>query len=704
MRKLFSETLSELLDCANRISESNSLTRQQQEDLRSIRSFGETLASCFDNSEREVNILKQRIKRLNRTNPSIEIDNENETYTLIALIFARLRQSFNLDELLGNFALEIHQLLQNDQVIVCQFTDQDIQLIQYEVVNDPNHSLLGQVLPSIYTHPQWLEKFQTSISQVINDVESEEIDPLIPSSLIPLGIHSAIAVAIPSGKKLWGLLILHQYNIPYDWRNWEIELLEKMGIQLAIAIHQMQLLVKSDDIRVERDQIIARLHYNQLHDSLTDLPNRDSFMESLDLAFTKLQADPECNFAVLFIDCDRFKSINDNFGTAVGNQLLQEISKRIAAYRDANITIARIDSDEFVLLVENIGTENFERESRLTQLAGQILESIGETFFIGDHQIITSVSIGIAISDLEYIFANEILRDANIAMHHSRTLGRGKQALFTTSMNQGSKVRWQLESDLRQAITRQEFYLVYQPIVSLHQHDLSGFEVLLRWMHPLQGLISPMEFLAIAEETGEIVQIGYWVFETACKQLHQWQQEFPNIPQITLAINVSTIQVVQPEFVERIQSIITEYQVLPSLIKLEITETMLMDNIEVSSQKLELLREIGVQVYIDDFGTGYSSFSYLQTLPIDVLKIDRSFTNRVSTDVKSQRIVQSILRLANNLGIGIVIEGVETSQELDYFEALGGSSIEVQGYFISHPLDSEKATQWIQSTTSSLPN
>ena len=699
MRKLFSETLSALFDCANRISESDALTKQQQDDLQSIKSFGETLSSCFNNVEKEVTILKQRIKRLDRSNPSIEFDNENETYTLIALIFARLKQSVNLDELLDNVALEVHQLLQSNQVIVCQFTDQDIQPIQYEVVNDSRYSLLGQPVPSIYTNPQWLAKFQTSISQVINDVANADVDPLISGALMPLGIHSAIAVAIPGGKKLWGLLILHQYNISYDWRNSEIELLEKMGIQLAIAIHQMQLLVKSEDIRIERDQIIARLHYNQLHDSLTGLPNRDSFMESLDLAFTKLQADVDRNFAVLFIDCDRFKSVNDNFGTAIGDQLLQEISKRIAMYCDINITIARIDSDEFVLLVENISTENLERESYLTQLAGQILESIGEPFLINDYQILTSVSIGIAISDLEYVCANEILRDANVAMHYSRTLGRGKQALFATSMNQGAKVRWQIESDLRQAIARQEFYLVYQPIVSLHQHNLSGFEVLLRWMHPLQGLISPMEFLAIAEETGEIVQIGYWVLETACKQLHQWQQEFPNIPQITLAINVSTIQVVQPEFVERIQSIITEYQVLPSLIKLEITETMLMDNIEISSQKLEQLREIGVQVYIDDFGTGYSSFSYLQNLPIDVLKIDRSFTNRVSTDVKSQRIVQSILRLANNLGMGIVIEGVETSQELDYFETLGGSSIEVQGYFISHPLDSEKATQWIQSTT-----
>jgi diguanylate cyclase (GGDEF)-like protein len=702
MRKLFTETLSALFDCANRISESESLTKQQQDDLQSIISFGETLASCFDNTEREVSILKQRIKRLNRTNPSIEIDNEDDTYTLIALIFASLRQSINLDELLGNFVLEIHQLLQSDQVIVCQFTDQDVQSIQYEVVNEPKYSLLGQVLPSIYTDPQWLEKFQTSISHVINNVDNDEVDSLIATSLMPLGIRSAIAIAIPSGKKLWGLLILHQYNISCDWRNWEVELLEKMGIKLAIAVHQMQLLVKSHDMRIERDQIIARLHYSHLHDSLTGLPNRDSFMDLLDLAFAKLQANPDCNFAVFSIDCDRFKSINDSFGIDIGNQLLQEISKRIAMYCDTNITIARIDSDEFVLLVENIGTENFEIERHLTQLAGQILESIGEPFLINEYQILTSVSIGIAISDLEYIFANEILRDANVAMHHSRNLGRGKQALFTTSMHQGAKVRWQLESDLRQAIARQEFYLVYQPVVSLHQHDLSGFEVLLRWMHPLQGLISPMEFLAIAEETGEIVQIGYWVLETACRQLHQWQQEFPNIPQITLAINVSTIQVIQPEFVERIQSIITEYQVLPSLIKLEITETMLMDNIEISSQKLKQLREIGVQVYIDDFGTGYSSFSYLQTLPIDVLKIDRSFTNRVSTDIKSQRIVQSILRLANNLGMGIVIEGVETSQELDYFEALGGSSIEVQGYFISHPLDSEKATQWIQSTTYSL--
>jgi diguanylate cyclase (GGDEF)-like protein len=697
MRVQFSNTLAALLDCANRIGESDTLTQQQQDELQNVKSLGETLASYFDKLERERNTLKQRVKQLSQSSLSKDFNNEDETYTLLALILARLRQSINIDELLDTVVLETYQLLQSDQVIVYQFTDQEPQLVQYESVNNPNYSLLGKSLPSVYTDLQWLEKFQTCISQAINDVTNS--DPKVIESLTHLGIHSAIIIAIPKGNKLWGLLIVHQYDRSRHWQDWEIELLEKLGTQLAISIHQMQLLVRSNDIRIERDQIIAKLQHNQFHDSLTGLPNRDSFMESLDLVFKKSQVDPNRNFAVLFIDCDRFKVINDNFGVAVGNQLLQEISKRIAIHRQINIIIARIDSDEFAILVENIDRESLQIENFVTYLADQILDSIKEPFFINDYQIFTSVTIGIAISDLEYIYANEILRDAHVAMHHARSLGRGKQALFTASMNQGAKVRWQLESDLRLAISRQEFHLVYQPIVSLHQHKLTGFEVLLRWMHPLQGLISPQEFLPIAEETGEIVQIGYWVLETACRQLQQWQREFSNVPPLTLAINVSAIQVIQPDFVERIQEIIEELEVLPSLIKLEITETMLMDNIEISSQKLEQLREIGVQVYIDDFGTGYSSFSYLQSLPIDVLKIDRSFTNKVSTDIKSQRIIQSILRLANNLGMGIVVEGVETSQELDYFEGLGGSSIEVQGFFISHPLDSDRATQWIRSTT-----
>jgi predicted signal transduction protein with EAL and GGDEF domain len=461
-------------------------------------------------------------------------------------------------------------------------------------------------------------------------------------------------------------------------------------------------------------------------------------MKSLDLAFTTLQADPNRHFAVLFIDCDRLKSINDNFGVAVGDRLLQEISKRLAMYSSHTTAIARIDSDEFAILVEGIdrsslGKETFimhltnqilesikqpflidsdefailvegidrsslGKETFIMHLTNQILESIKQPFLIDSDHISTSISIGIAISNPEYISSNKILSDANIAMHYSRNFGRGKQAIFRASMNQDTKIRWQLESDLSQAINSEQFYLVYQPIVSLHQHDLTGFEVLLRWLHPLQGLISPQEFLPIAEETGSIVQIGYWVLETACKQLSIWQKEFASMPLLSIGINVSTLQVMQPDFVQRIEEIVEQNQISPSLIKLEITETMLMNNIEISSQKLEQLRQIGVQVYIDDFGTGYSSFSYLQNLPIDVLKIDRSFTNKVSTDIKSRRIVQSILRLANNLGMGIVVEGVETSQEADYFEALGGRSIELQGYFISRPLDTEKATEWIQSS------
>jgi diguanylate cyclase (GGDEF)-like protein len=702
MREIFSETLSALLNCVNRVSESEVLTTQQQDDLQNIKSLSSTLSNCFNNLDIEITSLRQKIKELNQSILSIELNNEyeDESYTLLALIFARLRHAINLDELLDSVVLETYQLLQSDQVIIYQLTDdqvEDAQLIQYEIVSNPRYALQGQPLPAIYTDPLWLESFQRCISLIIPNINDDIVDPKISTSLAPLGIHSAIVIAIPKGNTLWGLLIVHQYNSSRYWHNWEIEILEKLGTQLAISIHQIQLLAKSNEIRLERDQIIAKLHHNQLHDLLTGLPNRNSFMESLDLAFAKLQTDTSRNFAVLSIDCDRFKSINDDFGILISNKLLQEISKRIITYRNANITIAKIDSDEFALLVENIDRDNLGGENFAVDLADQISNSIKQPFLIDDNQFFISVSIGIAISDVDYIYANEILRDAHIAMHHARSLGRGNQALFRNTMNQGAKIRWQLESDLRQAIVHEEFYLTYQPIVSLHQHKLTGFEVLLRWMHPLQGLISPQEFLPIAEETGEIIKIGYWVFETACRQLYQWQQIFPDTLSLTLGINVSTIQVVQPDFVERIREIIVANQVLPSLIKLEITETILMDNIEISSQKLEQLREIGVQVHIDDFGTGYSSFSYLQNLPIDVLKIDRSFTSKVSNDVKSQRIIQSILRLANNLGMGVIVEGIETAQELDYFEGLGGSSIEVQGFFISHPLDSEKATQWIQS-------
>jgi len=452
-----------------------------------------------------------------------------------------------------------------------------------------------------------------------------------------------------------------------------------------------------DNIRLERDQILAKLQHNELYDSLTGLLKRDSFMELLDLAFTRFQTDFSYNFAVLFIDCDRFKSINDSFGIIAGDQLLKEISDRLTTHANENTTIARTDSDEFAILVESLDHDiNYNINHHTSQLAREILESIKQPFLINESQIFTSVSIGIALSNQRYVDNADILRDANIAMKYARKVGRGNYALFTDEMKQENRVSWQLETDFRQALQNREFYLVYQPIVSLQELKLSGFEVLLRWLHPSQGLISPQDFIPIAEQTGDIIQIGYWVLETACEQLYQWQQQFPNVPPLTLGINASTLQVAQPNFVERIQEIIAIRQISPSLIKLEITESVLMENIEVSSQKLEKLRKIGIQVHIDDFGTGYSSFSYLQNLPIDVLKIDRSFTNKIFTNIKSQRIIQSILRLANNLGIGIVIEGVETLEELKYFENIGGSSIDIQGYFISIPLDSKRATEWIQ--------
>ena len=642
MQNKFSETISALIECVDRIGASATLTKSQEDDLEKIKSLSGILAEyCIDN-EKQITILKQRLKDFEQLNLHVDLQNKEAIDTFLALMSARLRQSIGIDELLETVVLEVYQLLQCDQVIVYQLTNESApshQLIQYEYVRDPSQSLLGKNLPSIYLEDQRIAVFQKCLSQVIDDMTSSNVDPLIAEPLLLLGIHSAIAIAIPRGKKLWGLLILHQYAQARPWQNWEIELLENLGTQLAILMHQMKLLVKSDNIRLERDQILAKLQHNELYDSLTGLLKRDSFMELLDLAFTRFQTDFSYNFAVLFIDCDRFKSINDSFGISAGDQLLKEISDRLTTYANENTTIARIDSDEFAILVENIDHDinhniNYNINHHASQLAREILEGIKQPFWLNESQIFTSVSIGIALSDQRYVDNVDILSDATIAMKYARKIGRGNYALFTNEMKQENRVSWQLETDFRQALQNREFYLVYQPIVSLQELKLSGFEVLLRWLHPSQGLISPQEFIPIAEQTGDIIQIGYWVLETACEQLYQWQQQFPNVPPLTLGINASTLQVAQPDFVERIQEIIAIRQISPSLIKLEITESVLMENIEVSSQKLEKLRKIGIQVHIDDFGTGYSSFSYLQNLPIDVLKIDRSFTNKIFTNIK----------------------------------------------------------------------
>lgn len=723
MQPQFSETLSAILECIDRLSNSPELPATMQAELRNMRSLSAELADCYQETANNARRLSQQLDQLSRlgfdshtstnnqtdpqtniqTNIQNSLQNEDETSILLALIFARLKQSMDLEELLDTVAFEILQLLQADQVIVYPLATQnhlsntvhdansiaseDSLCVKHEAVRLPTISLLNQPIPSLYSSSAWLASCQQNISYAIADISN--VDPQMSASLQPLGIRAAIAVAIPNGRETWGLILIHQYDAPRTWQAWEVDLLEKFATQLAIFIHQMQLLEKSEVVKQERDQVLAKLQHSQLHDSLTGLPNRNAFMNSLDAAFRQSQNNPDYNFAVLFIDCDRLQSINENFGMAIGDQILQSISRQLQTYHQPNITIARIDSDEFAILIENL-----DHVDTALAIGTQILDSIKQPFVHDQQRIFTSVSIGIALKAPHHTYSNEILRDACLAMHQSRKIGRGKQALYIQKADQSPKSTVQLENDLRHALANQELYLLYQPIVSVHQHQTLGFEVLLRWMHPQQGLISPQEFLPIAEETGEIVVIGEWVLEKACQQLSIWQSDLHHL-QLTLSINVSTMQVTQPNFVERVSQIIHSQQISPRSIKLEVTESVFMQNLDTSAQKLAELRELGIQIYIDDFGTGYSSFSYLQNLPIDVLKIDRSFTNKIISDVKSKRIIQAILRLANNLGMGIVVEGVETAEELDYFENVGGSSIGIQGYLISHPLDSQKATIWL---------
>jgi diguanylate cyclase (GGDEF)-like protein len=696
-----------MLECLDRLSTSEHLTPQQQSDLESMRDICDDLVGSYEEVIKLVNKLNNASDQSSHLKLSNQLLNDNEISILSALIFSRFQQAIDIEELLDTVAYEVSQLLQVDQVIVYpsiskisgkisgKFSTSE-SVIEHEVVQDAVYSLRNQPLPSFYTQPNWIKQYQTNISIAINDtstiLETFDIDAL--QFFQSQGIRSVLILPIPKGREGQGLILVHQYHISRQWQDWEIEFLEKLVTQLAILMHQMQLLEKSETIKRERDSVMAKLQHSQTHDALTGLLNRDSFMAALDLTFARAREleVPTDAWAVIFLDCDRFKSINDNFGIAIGDQLLQAIGQRLLSFQKEGITIARIDSDEFAFLCEQS-----EQIHDLTSFANQIIDSIKQPFDFEQTQVFTSISIGIAIYNQNYTYPNEIIRDATLAMKQARKGGRGKSAIFHRNMYQDAKFDVQLENDLRHALANGELYLVYQPIISIHQHKLTGFEVLLRWLHPVQGIISPQEFLPIAEETGEIINIGYWILETACQQLQEWQQIAPTSP-ITLSINISTVQVIQPDFVERFQAIMAAKQIEPCAIKLEVTESVFMQDIETAAQKLDQLRKTGIQVCIDDFGTGYSSFSYLQNLPINILKIDRSFTNKIMSDVKSKRIIQAILRLANNLGMGIVVEGVETQDELSYFEDLGGSSIDIQGYLISHPLSNTKATEWFRNS------
>ena len=469
--------------------------------------------------------------------------------------------------------------------------------------------------------------------------------------------------------------------------DWELLLQprEREPFPAAIAVskicdHQGELVGLRWLIRnlAERKRIEEQLRHNALHDSLTGLPNRTLLLDRLEHALQRYRRHPEQLFALLFLDLDRFKAINDSLGHLAGDQLLLETASRLQNCLRASDTVARLGGDEFVILLEDIGNLK-----DIEDCASRIQKALAAPLNLNGHQVAIAASIGIVLSDSVYQQAEELLRDADLAMYQAKQKGRACYQIFASQMHAKALSLLNLERELRQGIQRQEFQVHYQSIVSLADNRIAGFEALVRWQHPQRGLISPPEFLPVAEETGLILPIGWWVLEAACRQAVQWQAELALTPPLTVSVNLSNRQFAQPDMVAQVRAILQETGLDPRCLKLEITEGVIVEDVELAIAALVKLRELQVQLYIDDFGTGFSSLSRLRRLPIDALKIDRSFIG----DREGFEIVRAIVTLAHNLGMDAIAEGVETAQQVEQLQSLRCEY--AQGYFFGRPSPSQ---------------
>jgi diguanylate cyclase (GGDEF)-like protein/PAS domain S-box-containing protein len=432
----------------------------------------------------------------------------------------------------------------------------------------------------------------------------------------------------------------------------------------------------------ERVSFQDQLRHDALHDELTRLPNRNLLRERLELVLKRAKRHPDLQFAVLFLDFDHFKVINDSLGHIVGDQLLITIAKKLIALTREIDLVTRLGGDEFVILLEDI-----DGPDDAVDVAERILEELQSPLPIDDKEIFISASIGIALGTAHRRHAEELVRDADIAMYRAKANGRAGYAIFDPAMHQQVLQRLELENYLRRALEMQEMVLYYQPILSLSTSQIAGFEVLLRWQHPKLGLVTPDRFVTIAEETGLIVPIGEWILHTACQQLAEWQRRHAAASSLKMAVNLSVKQLKGDILLPQLDDALRQADLTGDSPTLEITENLLVQDIDTTSQLLKQVRARGVRISIDDFGTGYSSLSYLHQLPVDSLKIDRAFISPEATDNRHRTIAEAVVALSNLLGLNAIAEGIETREQLGWLQSLNCEY--GQGYLFAKPLPAD---------------
>lgn len=514
---------------------------------------------------------------------------------------------------------------------------------------------------------------------------------VLPMSMtqISLGVGGIIALVL-----IRQIIALKENRVLYTRLRTALAQVQIQAVELEQTNKEME-----SEIR-ERRMIEARLSYDALHDGLTGLPNRALFLDRLTVAARKKERNPNYQYAVLFLDLDSFKVINDSLGHVTGDQLLIRAGQILQSCVRGSDTVARLGGDEFVILMEDFNTSE---DMILT--ASRLQTELSQPLQLDKTRVLITVSIGIVAQMDGYERPEDVLRDADLAMYQAKAHGKARYEIFDASMRSNIISRMELESDLRRALENHEFILHYQPILELPGQQLLSFEALVRWQHPWRGLISPCDFIPIAEETGLILPIGRWIMAEACRQAVIWRNDtlkrFPKARVPKMSVNISGKQIQQPDFVMMVSSILEDTGLPPELLTLEVTETVCLDNLETVAKTLNELKTLGVETQIDDFGTGYSSLSYLQRLPVHLIKVDRTFIQSISgNNGRMPDVVRAIFSMVNDLGMKAVAEGIENEVQL---EALGKMRCDyVQGFLLASPMDQLDVERWMHLNPSSL--
>ncbi|MEH1889219.1 MAG: EAL domain-containing protein [Nostoc sp.] len=496
--------------------------------------------------------------------------------------------------------------------------------------------------------------------------------------LIRDGIQSLILVPLRLENELWGYLGLADCTFERHWSRHE----ESTLLTMAASIISTQ----------QRQQVEEKIRYQALHDVLTGLPNRLLFNEMLGKTLPNATRNGE-SLAVIFLDLDRFKIINDTLGHTLGDQLLQNVTQRLKDLLRGGDTIARWGGDEFTILLPRVNDIE-----EVKQVAQRILQALEDAFHLQGHELYVTASLGIALLDNNSPDAETLIQHADAALYYAKDKGRNNYQFYSVSLSAKNPELLTLEKSLRYALERKEFTVYYQPRVNIATEEITGMEALLRWQHPEMGLVAPSVFIPLAEESGLIVPIGEWVLRTACSQNKTWQDA--GLPPMMIAVNLSLKQFCQPKLVETIAEVLEQTGLEARFLELEITETTAIENLSFTRKVLQNLQQMGVYISIDDFGIGHSSLSRLQLLPLHNLKIDKSFIQDLTQDVKVAHIIKAIVSLGHSLGLKLTAEGVEKEEELEFLKSINCE--EVQGFLLYRPLSAEIATEILESKRPTL--